>query len=70
MGIKAIYQNASSNTTEYTIVVTGIGRVILSGTSTQAPTYYNVEGQKIQNLTGHHGIVIMKQGETVKKLMR
>lgn len=70
VGIKAIYQNASSNTTEYTIVVTGIGHVELSGTPTEAPTYYNVEGQKIQNIRGHHGIVIMKQGETVKKLMR
>lgn len=69
IGITAVYKNATSATTKYSIVVTSVGRAVLTGSSDKAPEYYNLQGQMINNLEGH-GVVIVKQGNTIKKLMR
>ena len=70
VGIKAIYKNASSSTTEYNINVTGVQQLTVA-TPSQAPaTYYNVLGQAIPDIDSYHGIAIKKQGNNVTKIMR
>ena len=70
VGIKAIYKNASSPTTEYNINVTGVQQVTATAPSQEPASYYNVLGQEIPNIDSYHGIAIKKQGNNVTKIMR
>ncbi|MCR5152627.1 MAG: choice-of-anchor J domain-containing protein [Prevotella sp.] len=70
VGVKAVYQNTESQTTEYSIEVvsTGIEKTVVSGEVTPVEIY-NLQGVRITGSTPHKGVYIIKSGNTYKKRM-
>lgn len=73
VGIKSIYKSGESAMTEYVIQVEAPSSVLpatVVRSQTTKPEYYNLQGQRLSAGQQTRGIVIVKNGNVIKKLHR
>lgn len=68
IGIRAVYKNGQSETSEYTIVVTGIIAPQVTLQTASSGTYYNLQGQQVAKPV--RGIFIVKNNGQSKKVTK
>lgn len=75
IGVKSIYKNGESETTEYTIdIASAIGNVPLADAngqpSAQPVEYYTLQGTRLPAGSQARGVLLMKHGNVIQKIRR
>lgn len=69
IGVKAIYKSGESDMTEYVVdVADGISHI--AAPATQPADYYTLQGTRLSQPSQARGVLLMKQGNTIKKIYR